>query len=78
MSRMNRSIFGESMSGMPASSSGPSAAACGSAMPLIMAKRLISLTSFLWPHFGQTGTRSGFTRLERKLKIFRHLGQANS
>jgi hypothetical protein len=32
----------------------------------------------LLPHFGQTGRRSGFMRFERKLKIRRHFGQANS
>ena len=43
-----------------------------------MANRLICLTIFLLPHFGQTGKRSGFNRFERKLKITRHFGQAYS
>ena len=43
-----------------------------------IAKRLTSLDNFLLPHFGQTGERSGFTHFDRKLKIFRHFGQANS
>ena len=48
--------------------------------PRGMAKPLICLAIFLLPHLGQpeTGSRSGFTRFERKLKIFRHFGQANS
>jgi hypothetical protein len=43
-----------------------------------MANRLTCLDIFLLPHLGQTGGRPGFTRFERKLKIRRHCGQANS
>jgi hypothetical protein len=43
-----------------------------------MAKRLTCLANFLLPHWGQTGWRPGLIRFERKLKIRRHFGQANS
>jgi hypothetical protein len=43
-----------------------------------MANRLICFSMALLPHRGQTGGRSGFSRFDRKLKIFRHFGQANS
>jgi hypothetical protein len=46
--------------------------------PRGMAKALICLAIFLLPHLGQVGRRSGFSRLERKLKTLRHFGQANS
>jgi len=36
------------------------------------------LVIFRLPHLGQAGGRAGATFLERKLKIFRHFGQANS
>jgi hypothetical protein len=40
--------------------------------------RGLRLDIFLLPHMGQKGRRSGLARLARKLKIFRHSGQANS
>lgn len=43
-----------------------------------MAKRVICLAIFLLPHLGQVGNRSGLMRLERKLKMTRHFGQAYS
>jgi hypothetical protein len=52
--------------------------AAGSLSPRAVAKRLICLDIFLLPHLGQTGGRPGFTRFDRKLKILRHFGQANS
>jgi hypothetical protein len=58
--------------------SGVSVWAAGSFAPLGVAKQLSSFSIFLFPHFGQTGDRSGFTRLEKKLKIIRHFGQENS
>jgi hypothetical protein len=50
----------------------------GSFNPLLMANRLTCLDNLLLPHLGQTGRRPGFTRFDRKLKILRHFGQANS
>jgi hypothetical protein len=44
----------------------------------VQAKALTCLVNLRWPHLGQAGERSGATFLERKLKIFRHFGQANS
>ena len=43
-----------------------------------MANALICLFIFLFPHLGQTGRRSGLRRFDKKLKITRHFGQANS
>ena len=79
-SLMARITRGSSMSGIggPPSSFSPGVAAAGSFNPFDMAKRLICFTSCLLPHFGQTGEWSGLMRLDRKLKIFRHFGQANS
>jgi hypothetical protein len=36
------------------------------------------LVILLLPHLGQAGGRAAAIFLERKLKILRHLGQANS
>jgi hypothetical protein len=63
--------------GGPSDASAP-AGADGSFKPLLVAKRLTCLDNFLLPHLGQTGGREGFTRFDRKLKILRHFGQANS
>lgn len=73
-----RATRGSLRSGMAMSSSDPDEAAAGSATPWIIAKRLISLESFREPHFGHFGPDEGFTRRERKLKIIRHWGHANS
>ena len=43
-----------------------------------IAKPLICFSIFLFPHFGQVGSRSCCIRFDRKLKITRHFGQANS
>ena len=43
------------------------AAAIGSATPLLKAKELICFCNFLFPHFGQTGARSGLIRFDKKL-----------
>ena len=76
-SPMARIMRGSSKSGIGSPpSSGPLAA--GSFAPRGVAKALICLIIFLLPHFGQVGGRSGLTRLERKLKITRQFGQANS
>ena len=73
-----RAMRGSSKSGMGGSSPVDSDFTAGSWSFRDMAKRLTCLDNFLLPHLGQTGRRSGFTRFERKLKILRHFGQANS
>ena len=76
---MARIMRGSSRSGIgPSSSSSAPPLAAGSFNPFVMAKWLICLTIFLLPHLGQAGGRGGVSRLERKLKILRHFGQANS
>ena len=78
ISAIARAMRGSSKSGMGGSPPADSSLAGFSFKPLVMAKRLTCLASFFWPHWGQAGAWPGFTRLARKLKIFRHLGQANS
>jgi hypothetical protein len=43
-----------------------------------MANALTCLVILRWPHLGQAGGPDGCNLLERKLKILRQSGQANS
>jgi hypothetical protein len=78
ISDMARATRGSSRSGIGPSSAPASGPAAGCSSPRGMANALTCLISFRWPHLGQTGARSGCSLLERKLKILRHRGQANS
>ena len=74
ISDMARAMRGSSRSGIGSCSGPPAAAADGSLTPRGMAKELICLIILRLPHLGQAGGPAGCNRLERKLKIFRHVG----